>query len=589
MSSSDSATSVMTPMPMPANLAPGFLPGTAVHIGNLPRDLTEPQLYSLLQTAGCMVTTLRITRDNITKTSLGYAYANFATPEEATNAIAKLHNSKVGKNELRVSLKQSDPTIRRSPNHNLFVKGIPAEIKSADLTALFSEFGKLVSATVRQIPSKDNKDQLVSAGYGYVCFESAEACTKALEKLNGANFEKFPENKLHVERFQPSSQRTRKDVFTNLYYRGIPSTVSEAEVKAMFAKCGEIIAEKHRENAKYSARFGFVNFKTMDEAKKAIETLNGSSVGGVTISVERAKSKAEREREAKERRAKSTRYNETLLVRNIPREVEEPELRKLFGDFGEIKSLSLKRIDGTTEHTGQCFVEYNSADQADKAVQTLTNHVLRGKQLYIVKLLPKEARRSQQQMFQAQQMGMMPFMMMGRGPMGPAGPMRPGFVPPMYQGFQMPGQMGQMPPRMVQNRPQGQPGAPRYQQQPQMRGPAVVAPTARNVPAVQQPVQMPVAQQQPQPVAQPLAVPQAVDPAIAALEAKLSAAPDAAARRRAFGETIFPKISSIDKERAGKITGMLLELEEEELRRLIRDQNTLRERVSEAQTLLSSA
>lgn len=49
-----------------------------------------------------------------------------------------------------------------------------------------------------------------------------------------------------------------------------------------------------------------------------------------------------------------------------------------------------------------------------------------------------------------------------------------------------------------------------------------------------------------------------------------------------LGEMIFPKISAIQPELAGKITGMLLEMDNAELVNLIEDDGALRAKVDEA-------
>ncbi|KAJ2964534.1 hypothetical protein NQ176_g10784 [Zarea fungicola] len=49
-----------------------------------------------------------------------------------------------------------------------------------------------------------------------------------------------------------------------------------------------------------------------------------------------------------------------------------------------------------------------------------------------------------------------------------------------------------------------------------------------------------------------------------------------------LGEMIFPKIQAINGELAGKITGMLLEMENSELINLIEDDTALKSKVDEA-------
>ncbi|KLP04072.1 Uncharacterized protein Y057_14258 [Fusarium fujikuroi] len=65
------------------------------------------------------------------------------------------------------------------------------------------------------------------------------------------------------------------------------------------------------------------------------------------------------------------------------------------------------------------------------------------------------------------------------------------------------------------------------------------------------------------------------------LQQQLAAAPPAQ-QKQILGELIFPKIQAINGELAGKITGMLLEMDNAELVNLIEDDAALKAKVDEA-------
>jgi polyadenylate-binding protein len=67
----------------------------------------------------------------------------------------------------------------------------------------------------------------------------------------------------------------------------------------------------------------------------------------------------------------------------------------------------------------------------------------------------------------------------------------------------------------------------------------------------------------------------------AVLQAQLAAA-QPAQQKQILGEMIFPKIQAINSELAGKITGMLLEMDNTELVNLIEDEASLKAKVDEA-------
>lgn len=85
----------------------------------------------------------------------------------------------------------------------------------------------------------------------------------------------------------------------NIFVGSLPYKIEEAELKQQFEKFGEVASVKIIVD-KFSGRskgFGFVEMPNDDQAKSAIDALNGAEVGGRTIVVNVAQ-----ERPAGERR-----------------------------------------------------------------------------------------------------------------------------------------------------------------------------------------------------------------------------------------------------------------------------------------------
>ena len=54
-----------------------------------------------------------------------------------------------------------------------------------------------------------------------------------------------------------------------------------------------------------------------------------------------------------------------ILVRNVPFEATQKELRELFGTFGELKTVRLpKKLSGTGPHRGFAFVDFLTKQDA---------------------------------------------------------------------------------------------------------------------------------------------------------------------------------------------------------------------------------
>merc|ERR1719323_379625 len=93
----------------------------------------------------------------------------------------------------------------------------------------------------------------------------------------------------------------------------------------------------------------------------------------------------------------------------------------------------------------------------------------------------------------------------------------------------------------------------------------------------------PMPGQQPQPQPQP----QAQMPGAPLNASALAAAPPGV-QKQMLGEKLFPAISKYQPELAGKITGMMLEMDNSELLILLESENQLRTKVEEAMRVLES-
>lgn len=84
---------------------------------------------------------------------------------------------------------------------------------------------------------------------------------------------------------------------TKLFVGGLPFSVNNDELAEIFAGCGTVASAQvimDRETNR-SKGFGFVEMSSEEEAKKAVETLNNTEVGGRSITVNEARPQAPRE------------------------------------------------------------------------------------------------------------------------------------------------------------------------------------------------------------------------------------------------------------------------------------------------------
>ncbi|MCL7051507.1 hypothetical protein MKW94_006754, partial [Papaver nudicaule] len=201
---------------------------------------------------------------------------------------------------------------------------------------------------------------------------------------------------------RPSSNSDSQ--FTNLFIKNLDLDVTEELLTEKFSKYGKItnLVIMKDDNAK-SKGFGFVNFDSPDEAKKAMEATNGIQIGSKILYVGRAQKKADRDKmlqeQFKERRQEQVQKfkGSNVYVKNIDDSVDDEELRNLFSNCGAITSAKIM-LDDKGISRGFGFVCFTTPEGAYLAVNSLHGYMCHGKPLYVAVAQTKEERRTQLQL-----------------------------------------------------------------------------------------------------------------------------------------------------------------------------------------------
>ncbi|KAG0588126.1 hypothetical protein M758_2G148500 [Ceratodon purpureus] len=616
-----------------AGAAPTQFVSTSLYVGDLEPNVSEAQLYEMFSQVG-QVVSIRVCRDLITRRSLGYAYVNYNNAQDATRALELLNFTVVNGKPIRIMFSHRDPSIRKSGTANIFIKNLDKAIDNKALHDTFSAFGGILSCKV----ATDGSGQ--SKGYGFVQFEQEESAQTAIEKVNGMLLN---DKQVFVGPFVRRQERDQVggiSKFNNVYVKNLGDNTTDDDMKKVFGAYGTISsAVVMRDNEGKSKCFGFVNFEHADDAAKAVEALNGKKIDDKEWYVGRAQKKSEREAELRakfeqERKERIEKYQGVnLYLKNLDDTVDDEKLRELFAEYGTITSCKVMR-DPQGQSRGSGFVAFSSPEEATRAVTEMNGKMVGTKPLYVALAQRKEERRARLQAAFAQMRtpvgpavptslpmyhpgapGMGPQIpYYGQHPAGPI-PLQPaafGYQPQMIRpgGAQIPNYMyPNVPLRQGQ---QGQRaggrrgGAPQQQQQQQQQQPQQqmiqrggnrnfrYTPNARNTPDAAVPPQgimgamlpvpleiagVPVANADPG-VLQPLP--------ISALASALASAPPEQ-QRAMLGEQLYPLVDALEHDFAGKVTGMLLEMDQTEVLHLIESPEALKAKVAEAMDVLRMA
>ena len=81
-----------------------------------------------------------------------------------------------------------------------------------------------------------------------------------------------------------------------------------------------------------------------------------------------------------------------LFVGNLPYETTEQDLEALFGQAGQVETVTVMRDRMTGRARGFAFVEMASDDDAQKAITQLSGHQMGGRALTVNEARPQAAR-----------------------------------------------------------------------------------------------------------------------------------------------------------------------------------------------------
>ncbi|KAM4796929.1 polyadenylate-binding protein 4 [Rhinophrynus dorsalis] len=600
-------------------------PMASLYVGDLHPDVTEAMLYEKFSPAG-PVLSIRVCRDMITRRSLGYAYVNFQQPADAERALDTMNFDVIKGKPIRIMWSQRDPSLRKSGVGNVFIKNLDKSIDNKALYDTFSAFGNILSCKVVC-------DENGSKGYAFVHFETQDAADRAIEKMNGMLLN---DRKVFVGRFKCRREReaelgAKAKEFTNVYIKNFGEDMDDERLKETFSKYGKTLSVKVMTDPSGKSKgFGFVSFEKHEDANKAVDDMNGKDMNGKVMFVGRAQKKVERQAELKRRfeqlkQERISRYQGVnLYIKNLDDTIDDEKLRKEFSPFGSITSAKVMLEDGRSKGFG--FVCFSSPEEATKAVTEMNGRIVGSKPLYVALAQRKEERKAHltnQYMQRIAGMRALPantlinqFQPAPGGYFVPAVPQaqnRPTYYAPNHmaqmrpgprwqqtgrpQGFQpMPNTLRQSGPRqslrhLPPSSTQGTRGIPSVTQRvgvsssTQTMGPRppVSAPPPRAVPPYKY-TRCPLPGVQPLQPPQPAVHVQGQEPLTASM---LAAAPPQE-QKQMLGERLFPLIQAMHPSLAGKITGMLLEIDNSELLHMLESPESLRSKVEEAVAVLQA-
>ena len=374
--------------------------GCILYIGNLPIDIDNFEVFELLTKSG------KFTVDsmNIKKTGAGaYAYVKLGSKKEVQEARKKLNLMTYKNRIIKADLFIKEEKRLQNISSKIFFKGFK---KSSDLKEILDFFTSIGEVAIFK-PKISVQGEF--EGSGSVLYSKEEDAMRAINEFNSIEYKG---SKLLVMKFVPLDPKSKQlSSFPVVLIRNIPSYIdSDEKLKELLSSFSNIIIcglfKEPIEGTYQVVVSGISLLPSSEEVEKCLMNSRNSDINTMHVEINRAahnQVNIQRLIEIKKNSLKSKYEGSNLVVKNLPKELDEKDLYKLFTEFGKVKSAKImtegvtrekKDINGMIidreyvyESKGIAFVLFYDPSSARNALETLnSNPIIYNSQSLLLKI-----------------------------------------------------------------------------------------------------------------------------------------------------------------------------------------------------------
>ncbi|KAI5622903.1 poly(A) binding protein, cytoplasmic 1a isoform X1, partial [Silurus asotus] len=275
-----------------------------IFIKNLDKSIDNKALYDTFSAFGNILSCKVVCDENGSK---GYGFVHFETHEAAERAIEKMNGMLLNDRKVFVGRfksrkeREAEMGARAKEFTNVYIKNFGEDMDDDKLKDIFTKFGPALS--IRVMTDDGGK----SKGFGFVSFERHEDAQRAVDEMNG---KELNGKQVYVGRAQKKGERQtelkrkfeqmKQDRMTryqgvNLYVKNLDDGLDDERLRKEFSPFGTITSAKVMMEGGRSKGFGFVCFSSPEEATKAVTEMNGRIVATKPLYVALAQRKEERQ------------------------------------------------------------------------------------------------------------------------------------------------------------------------------------------------------------------------------------------------------------------------------------------------------
>ncbi|KAL6521874.1 poly(A) binding protein Pab2 [Orobanche minor] len=170
---------------------------------------------------------------------------------------------------------------------------------------------------------------------------------------------------------------------TSLYVGDLDFNVSDSQLYELFSQVGQVVSVRvcRDLSTRLSLGYGYVNYNNPQDAARAIEVLNFTPLNNKSIRVTYS------------HRDPSIRKSGTanIFIKNLDKAIDNKALHDTFSSFGNILSCKIA-TDPNGQSKGYGFVQFDTEDAAQSAIDKLNGMLVNDKQVYVGHFLRKQER-----------------------------------------------------------------------------------------------------------------------------------------------------------------------------------------------------
>ena len=320
--------------------------GCILYIGNLPVDIDNFEVFELLTKSG------KFTVDsmNIKKTGAGaYAYVKLGSKKEVEEARKKLNLLTYKNRIIKADLFIKEEKRLQNISSKIFFKGFKKSSDLKEILDFFTSIGEIAIFKPRI------NVQGVFEGSGSVLYSKEEDAMRAINEFNSLEYKG---SKLLVMKFVPLDPKSKQlSSFPVVLIRNIPSYIdSDEKLRELLSSFSNIIIcglfKEPIEETYQVVISGISLLPSSEEVEKCLMNSRNSDINTVHVEINRAahnQVNIQRLIEIKKNSLKSKYEGSNLVVKNLPKELDEKDLYKLFTELGKVKSAKIMTEGVTRE------------------------------------------------------------------------------------------------------------------------------------------------------------------------------------------------------------------------------------------------